>query len=284
MTTELSLKGLFEDKRIWYPILLIITALPFLVPIGLPIKVYPWTQAAYDTVNAVPEGSTVIVGMEFSSGGWGEAGYQAKAVLSHALKRNLKLVFIHDPVAPASPMMTERVMQELQISIIDPLGKQYGVDWVNLGIVAGGAPSAAKLAQDFHATIQVDMTGNSLKDLEITKNIVDVHDFALILRFSTGPGFPLEQEWRVIYGIPEVVGSQAMGLTTSIASWEAGILSGFLSGSRGAAEYEFITKIFGDATVAMDAINTSHIFALALLFGGNIWYYLSKGRKPTEEK
>jgi hypothetical protein len=284
MTTELSLKKLFADKRIWYPILFIITAFPFLVPIGLPIKVYPWTQAAYDSLAAIPEGSTIIVGMEFSSGGWGEAGYQAKAVIAHAFKNNLKLVFIHDPVAPASPMMTERVIQELQASVLTPLGKQYGVDWVNLGIVAGGAPSAAKLAQDFHATIQYDMTGNVLKDLEITKDIENVHDFALILRFSTGPGFPLEQEWRVIYGIPEIIGSQAMGLTPAIANWEAGITIGFLSGSRGAAEYEYLTKQFGEATTAMDAINTSHIFALALLFGGNISYYISKYRKPKEEK
>lgn len=277
----MELSKLLADKRFYYPWLFLIVAIVFIYPLGLPLKVYDYTAAAYNTVNSIPEGSNIMISMSFSSGGWGECGYQSKAVLAHALKRNCKLFFIHDPSDPTSPMMTERVIKELTPTIITPLGKTYGVDWVNLGVVGGGSSTAAGLARDFHATLQYDMFQNSLKNLPISKNIKDYHDFALVMIFATGPGFPLHEEWRIVYNIPEVDGTQSMSLTSYLSMWQAGIISGFLQGSRGAAEYESLSRIFGDATKAMDAINSSHIFALLLLVAGNIWYWVKKPKTPV---
>jgi len=278
---EYSLRKLLSDKRFLYPWLVVLVAIPYIRPIGLPVVAYPWTKAAYDTVESIPEGSNVIVDTGFSPGSWAEQGAQGMALISHTLRRNCKLVFLVDAQEPPGVMMAERIMKELGPTVVDPRGKKYGVDWVNLGIVAGGVAAAAQLAQDFHATVKYDTYGTSLKELPLTKNIRGVADFALILLITTGRAFPLLEQWRIPYAktIKIIVATMGMGLTTYIANWNAGIVNGLLSGIRGAAEYEALTKNYGEATKGMDAVNLSHIFAVVLLFAGNASFWIARTRK-----
>jgi hypothetical protein len=211
--------------------------------------------------------------MSFSPGGWGESGYQSLALCAHAFTHNHKLFFIADPSSPAGVMMADRVISELQDRIIGPLGKQYGVDWVNLGVVAGGAPTAAQLAIDFLGTIQVDYMGASLNTLAISKDITGYQDFAVVFEPMTGPGFPAKEEWSWVYGVPYIQGTQYLTISRDIADWEAGLNQGFLAGQRGAAEYEYLAGILMDATKALGAVNMSHIFAVIVLALGNIYYW-----------
>jgi hypothetical protein len=275
MTSEkYNLKKLLTDGRIFGFVLLILTAVPFLTPIAFPISVGDWTQAAYDLIDTSPEGSNILIAMSFSPGGWGESGYQSLALVAHAFTRNHKLFFIADPSSAAGVMMAERVISELRDSIVDPLGKVYGVDWVNLGVVAGGAPTAAQLAIDFQGTIQVDYAGASLQNMAISKDITGYQDFAVVFEPMTGPGFPAKEEWCWVYGVPYIQGTQYLTITRDIADWNAGLFQGFIPGQRGAAEYEYLADILMDATKALGAINMSHIFALIVLALGNLYYWL----------
>jgi hypothetical protein len=275
MTSEkYDIKKLLTDGRVFGLLLIILTAVPYITPIAFPITVGPWTQDAFDIIDTAPPGSNILICMSFSPGGWGESGYQAKAFVAHALTQGQKVFFIADPSSPEGVMMAERVISELRDSIVDPLGKVYGVDWVNLGVVAGGAPTARQLALDFHATIQSDHVGTSLTTLAISKDIQNYQDFLCVFEPMTGPGFPAKEEWCWILGIPYIQGTQYLTITRDIADWQAGLFQGFIPGQRGAAEYEYLAGIFMDATKALGAVNMSHIFAIIVLALGNGYYWL----------
>jgi len=275
---EKKMYSLLTDQRIYAVLIIILTAIPFITPIAFPVKISPWTQAVYNLVQNAPAGSNIMIAVSFTAGGWGEAGYESKAFVAHCFKKNLKLLFIADPVCAEGVMMAERVINELRSTIITPLGKTYGVDWVNLGVVSGGPPVAAQMALDFHAVIKVDYFGNSLKELAITKNIQGVHDFYMIFEPMTGPGFPVKEYWSFVYNIPYVQGTQYLTIARDIGDWQSGLWAGFIPGQRGAAEYELLTGNFMDATKALGAINMSHIFALLVLAAGNIYYWTHRKR------
>src|SRR5262249_17370531 len=48
------------DRRIIFILVGIGTALPLLLPVNLPITVTPRVEAAYDTIDALPAGSTIL--------------------------------------------------------------------------------------------------------------------------------------------------------------------------------------------------------------------------------
>jgi hypothetical protein len=49
------------DPRWYYYLLVLVVALPIIKPWGLPIKVGPEARSFYETVEALPQGSTIFL-------------------------------------------------------------------------------------------------------------------------------------------------------------------------------------------------------------------------------
>jgi hypothetical protein len=48
------------DSRIIYSLVFIVLAIPIIQPVGLPLKISPLTQEAYDIIDTMPPGSKVL--------------------------------------------------------------------------------------------------------------------------------------------------------------------------------------------------------------------------------
>src|SRR5213594_3090196 len=80
------------DRRVVYLVMGLAVLVPILFPIGLRVTITPPTQAAFDAIETLPEGSRVLVSFDYGPSTAAENDPMAAAVLRHCMARNLKVV------------------------------------------------------------------------------------------------------------------------------------------------------------------------------------------------
>ncbi|HEX3112895.1 MAG TPA: hypothetical protein VHU20_06480, partial [Candidatus Eisenbacteria bacterium] len=71
------------DRRIIFILVGLGTALPLLVPVNLPITVTPRVETAYQTIDALPAGSTVMFSLDYEPDVAAELLPMTVAVMRH---------------------------------------------------------------------------------------------------------------------------------------------------------------------------------------------------------
>lgn len=257
------------DRRWIWAILLVVVAVPVLVPIGLPIKISPDTQKFYDYVAAIPEGSLIVLDCAYSFGSTGELNPMFAAVFRHALQENLRVVI--------RGMWREgpQICQNLAEPIARELGKEYGRDWINLGFRAPWDSVLRQSTDDIaRAHAGVDHFGKPLRDYPIMQDAraINPQYFKAYIVFDTGdPGAPdvlaLVTEPT---GLPMGVGIIQMSIPGVLPYVNTGQYFGYIGGSRGAAEYEQLVDRPGIASGNQDALSLAAIFAFLMVILGNV--------------
>jgi hypothetical protein len=255
------------DQRYIFVLLFIMVIIPLVHPLGFPIPVSPETQRAYDTIENLPEGSIVLVGNEFTSDSWTELGPSYIAVLKHMLYKNLRLVLIafFNPEALVSfeTMIKPKVNWE---------GKEYGVDYVDLGFLSGGESAAAAFANNPKVTT-VDRYGTPLENLPLMRDITSAQNFSLIVEVDPGAHLPeYMRQFQATFGLKIITITYGVTKSAYIPYLNTGQLSGMVVALTGGAEYEFLIKSPGTAIAGMDAVTTTHIIIAASIIVGNIAY------------
>ncbi|MCS6896672.1 MAG: hypothetical protein NZM29_01755, partial [Nitrospira sp.] len=80
------------DRRVIFLIIGLCTLVPLLYPVGLPIKISPEVRGVYDYVEAMPEGSVLLLSLDFDPSSKPELYPQAVALLRHAFRKNLRVI------------------------------------------------------------------------------------------------------------------------------------------------------------------------------------------------
>src|SRR2546427_10490549 len=89
------------DRRMIFVLVGLGTAIPLLWPVNLPITVTPRVEAAYQTIEALPAGSTVLVSMDYEPDTMAELQPMAIAGLRHCFRRNLTVIAL--TLYPSAP-------------------------------------------------------------------------------------------------------------------------------------------------------------------------------------
>ena len=258
------------DRMVIYLITLIGLCFFIVNPIGIPLKVTDEVRQYYNQIEDLPEGSKVIVTWDVSSMTWLEQGYGGEASLRHLFRKNgIKIIGIS--FFNEGPLFWESTMKK-----IDTSGKEYGVEYCYLGYVPGDKPATAAVADDLRKVIPVDYYGNEIDQLEVMDGIHGAEDFDLMVNFAAGSPQWYIENWNAIYDtkiVTIVLSSVAPG---QLPLLDAGQLVGILGGSRGAAEYELLLKMPGDALASMDAQSYAHILLIIFLVVGNIGFLMSE--------
>jgi hypothetical protein len=244
----------------------------YLKPLGLPLTIEEYTLNMYNHIETLgPESKPYIVSLDYSIGGKGEVYPAVLAVTKHLLSREVPLVFLGFAMPEVTPMM-DQLFKDVQIE--EKWGYEYGVDYVGIGYIPGTETAGAALATNFKNVVQADAYGNSLNDLEISKDFTDWQDFSGVFAPTTVTGGGWITYWNVPYGFPvtqAVLGSMAM---QGVEQVDLGYLVGFIAGIRGGAEYEKLTGFLGKGAKSLDVLSTVHILGIAFIVAGNIeWYY-----------
>lgn len=269
------------DRRIIYLITGILVVLPLVKPFGLPLAVSRQVEQAYKVIDAVPNGSTVLVGFDYEPGSVAELHPQAKAVLSTLVKKNIKVVGLTS--FPVSTKFAEDILAATYAAA----GKVYGTDYVNLGYYAGAESSFAAFCENPTSVFKNEYHGKAVSSLPIMAGIKNVGDFDIVITFNDGPGTGTNTEMyvrqvNIAHGKKLVVGVTGVMGPANMSFLHSGNISGLMVGLKAAAELEKVSKTTGAATAAMDALSLAHILVVVMIVLGNVAMYLDR-RRPSRK-
>jgi hypothetical protein len=267
---DFSNRILSLDRRFIFILIGVVTLIPLLYPIGLPVRISPEAQRVYDYIEQLPEGATVVISFDYDPASKPELHPMTIAILHHAFGRNLKVIGM--TLWPTGTSMAESVLAQ----IAQEFGKVHGQDYVFLGYAPGEANAILSMGQDLYAAFPTDYYGTPTQTIPILHDIRTLRDVPYV--FSLSAGFPGLDTWYVYgkekYGFELGGGSVAVSVPKFYPLLNTGQIHGLLGGLRGAAEYETLLNMSGKAIAGMDAQSATHFLIIILIVVCNVFYFL----------
>jgi hypothetical protein len=265
------------DRRIIFLLIFVAVAIPLIKPLGLPIGVSPPVQSLFDAVEALPPGTIVMFGGDYSPDSMPELQPMSIAFLRHAFKNDLRVVITC--LWPASPPLVEAALAPL----VEEFDKEYGVDYVNLGYMTGGPVTILGMGNSIPGTFPRDYYGTPVGEIPLMDEVGSLADVALVMEVSAGT--PGTREWvqQAVSRFDVTLGSgtTAVGAPNFYPYVSSGQLVGLLGGLKGAAEYETLVGAPADATKGMDAQSIVHALIVLFILFGNVVYFVSRRSAPV---
>jgi len=259
------------DRRIIFILVGLGTALPLLVPVNLPITVTPRVETAYDTIDALPAGSTVMFSLDYEPDVAAELLPMTVAVMRHAFRRNLHVVAL--TLYPAGPGLVEpaiRVAAEAE-------HKVRNKDYAFLGYKSGFQTVMIGMGESIRSQFPVDFYGTPLDSIPVMRGVRNYGEIALLVNLTASSAADYWIQFAVgRYRKPMVLGATAVMATDYYPYLSSRQLLGLIGGMKGAAEYEKRMDIFGDARRGMDAQSLVHVIVTVLVILGNVALFASR--------
>lgn len=256
--------------------------IPMIFTASCEFKVDQRVQALYDTVEALPAGSTIFLSADFDPASRPELEPFFRANLDHLFRKDIKIVSA--TLWEFAPPIVVPILHELAKAH----GKEYGVDYVFLGYKPGKELAIKAIGENIPKTFPVDYQGTPVEELPVMQGFKQAKDFPLIVNVSAG--FPGTREYVLQiqgqYDLAIASSTTAVSGPDYIPFFKADQLVGLAAGMPGSAQYEKLVWANSDppegtrklATQAINVLNLGHAFIIALILFGNIAYFLTKPR------
>ena len=262
------------DRRWIYLAVGVTVVLSFLLPSPFPIGITPEARSLFDAVEALPDGSKVMVVYDYYPAAIAECEPIAIAALHHLFRKNCKVVTLSN-IPYGGPSMAERVTRVMG----DRYGKVYGVDYVNLGYKYGYVAVLSGMGQSIESIFPTDNSGTPLAQLPLMDSVKNYSNVAFVFEIADNA---TADYWVSIvnaqYGVPMGCGGTAVMAPKFYAYVASGQFVGLLGGMRGAAEYEILIGKEADAVRGMQAQSLVHLLIIAMVVLGNIGFFFSRRR------
>ncbi len=261
------------DRRVIYWLLFILLIIPFIRPLGLPVSIGPQTISLLEGLRKLKEGDVVVVNISSGVSAWPECLPSLVAVSKVLIQQKAKIIYWTSFVD--GHMTFEKIVEKVP----GFKGLKYGVDYVHLGFYTGAEPTVAQLATNIRAIFTTDYKGTPIDQLPIMRGVNSAKDVKMVISSDTGDyGDYYIRQWRIPYGVPFAEIGIAMIFSSYQPYWPE-IIFGMTGGAKGGAELEKLIGEPGDATVTMDAINTSHLLVIVAVILANIGYAATRRRR-----
>ncbi|MFO7941961.1 MAG: hypothetical protein R6U92_04885 [Bacillota bacterium] len=256
------------DRRVLYVIILVLVAWPLISPIGLPVSISQRVVDAYETVESLEEGDTIVWSFDYTVGGGPDCHPQTQAVWKHLARKNIRVVCVS--FVPEGSQFSREM-----VTLWEQQGKVYGEDMIDVGFIAGFETGIGAFVSNPTGAAETDIRGNNVADLPIMEGIEDIGDFDLVGAIATGAPGPFEWVRQLSgYDVDYLIGVVTVMGPQSIPFWESGQAIGLLMGLRDAASYEILIEQPGLAVAAMDSQSFAHLYIILLVIVGNIVYFV----------
>jgi hypothetical protein len=271
-----------RDARYGYLVLLALMFVMCQVTIPSPIPILRWTKALWDYVEALPAGSLILVSNQYGSPGPTFEPF-AYSFMHQCFRKNLRVVVV-SPALIFVPW-ADRVLSDTGWGGggVGANGKTYGVDYVNLGFLAGmeaGIATLAKNPKDVYTS--VDYYGKPISSLPIMNDFTGaaaIKIVVVIYDYNPEP-YSWMRQWRP-YGIPIALHHYG-GPATWLPYWNTGDLIGVSSDIDGGAQYETLENKPGLASALTTLSSTFFILQAATIVIASAVFWGSKLTKKKE--
>lgn len=270
------------DRRWIFLAMFLAVAVPLLCGLTFPERVTPPTKIVFDAIEAMPEGSKVLISFDFDPASSGEMAPMAAAFTRHCCEKKLKLylmtLWYYGP-----PIMEP----SLHIIKNEYPHMKYGEDYVHLGFKAGLQVAIRNAMSDLKNDFHVDHFGTPITQIPMLRGIDSLRDMDLFI--CPGSGFPGPQEWVQFAAAPHrvkmLIGSPGVQ-TPSILPYVPQQVIGMIGSVKQAAEYEQALIVKHPALAsrpgAKEALRrmgpqfVAHLLMIALIVLGNYVYFRQK--------
>ena len=259
------------DRRIIFLIVAVAAVIPILTRAILPLSPTPDVKKAFDAVNSLPEGSVVLISIDYDAASMPELQPMLHAILKHCFIKNLKVALMgHWPLGlPLGPIALDEEAKRFN--------KVYGEDYVFLGFRPGLAAVMINMGKEIRTVFNTDYYGTPLDSIPMMQNVHNYTDIALLIGLEAGSvGDFWVQFAQARYAQKIILGSTAVVTPDLYPYLQAGQIVGLIGGTRGAADYEKLVNSLGPATVGMTAQTVIHIVVLIFILIGNIGYFVTR--------
>jgi len=276
-------KLLVIDRRIIFLFVAIAVTLPLFSKAILHIEVSPTVKAVYETVDNLPAGSKVLVSFDYDPASAPELQPMALSFFRHCFSKDLKVIIIG--LWPQGPVQANIALEDVfRNPDIQAKNLQYGIDYVNLGYMAGNEVVIQSMGSDIHTTFPADYSGNRTSELPLMKGVKNFDNIDFVYNLSAG--YPGTQEW-VQFAVDRFnarlgAGNTAVQAPMMYPYMQAGQLIGILGGMKGGAEYEILAKRPARAVSYMFSQGVSHAVVVFFVIIGNLAFFITRGKKKKE--
>lgn len=261
------------DRRILYLLLALAVMLPLFFTPRPSARVSAPVRDAFAAVDSLPEGTVVMISIDYDPSSAPEVQPMMIALLRHCFSKNLKVI-ITAQLALGLPL------GEAALNMVAPeFGKRYGVDYVNIGYRPGGTAVMLGMGREIRDYFNTDSRDVPIDSFEFMRSVHNYRDIALVVSLAHGAVADLWVQYvGARFGQRVIVGCTGVNVSNMFPYYKSGQIAGLLAGMQGAAEYESLIRTPGKATKGMLAQSVAHLLIIALLLVGNIGYLVGRGR------
>jgi hypothetical protein len=274
MSSELGKKLQSIPRPIIAALTILVVVVPMIRPLNIPVPITKEVADFHQYILDLPSGSLVCFGFDCGTWHWVRTGSAAVATLNLLLTRDVKIYIWSTTGAAAGlwPILEEK--------LTIPEDKEYGVDWVYVGFVAGQETALAQMADDLFSP-GTDYYGNKLEDLPMMEGIKDWQDVKLVINNGASGAWPkfYVRQWSSRYGTPFAILQTPVNTLMNLPFRASELINWVIWANEGGAELEAILGYKGWGHANTDAQNLVHVFAILLIIIGNIGYTLERGGK-----
>lgn len=252
--------------------------IPLVFPVSFKISTTPEAKALYDAVEALPDSSAVLLTFDLWPNALAETEPMARAALHHLFRKNCRVLTL-TTIPLGGPSLAERVTREMAAKY----NKVYGVDFVNLGYKANYVSVLKGLGSSIEMIYPTDNSGTLLSQLPLTQKVKNYNDIAFI--FVVADNGVIDYWISIVnaqYGKPVGAGVTSVMAPKLYSYVGTGQLKGLLGGMKGAAEYEQLVSKPDLAVTGMGIQSLVHFLLIALIFIGNLGFFMHRRAQRGE--
>jgi hypothetical protein len=234
-------------------------------------------------ISQLPENAPVLVGFDFEPGLAAELDTAAKPVFDHLLSEGALLTLIS--TSPSGPILAERFIQSFQSDQI----LIYGLEYVNLGYIPGGAVGLLSFIENPQGTIPFTIDGLSAWETEernglpATAGISQITDYSMIILLVDDPDTarmwieqlgPTITNPQVLTSFVLITSAQLEPVVRPYYESSPQPVNGLVVGLRGGAAYARIMGGDDFPGKFWDAFGMGTFVAALLILVGGLGYYV----------
>jgi len=272
------------DRRWLFGLTFLAIGIPLLTGVVLPQRVSPIVENVFEAIDELPDGSIILMPLDFDPSAEGELQPMANAFVRHAAEKNHKIYFM--TIWPQGVGMIQRQIALLKKEYPD---YEYGEDYVNLGYRPGYEGVIKLITSDLPKLYDSDQQGTPVNQIPMMKEIDNIQQFPLIVNVSSGdPGL---KQWVQYAATPydsiEIVGGTTGVQASTLYPYIPNQMIGMLAGIKPAAEYEkLMFEKYPEieerpeanlAHIFMTSQEVAHFMLITIIILGNLVMWKTRG-------
>jgi hypothetical protein len=267
------------DRRWIYLAMALAVIFPLLVPIKFPVGITPEAQQLYDAVEALPDGSVVMLTFDYYPSTVAETRPMSIAALHQMFRKNLRVITM-TTIPLGGPSLADRTTKEMAALY----HKTYGVDYVNLGYKANYTAVLLGMGTSIESIYPADQYGTPLAQLPLMQQVKNYKDMKFIFIVADNG---IVDNWISIvnaqFSMPMGAGVTAVMAPKFYSYVQAKQMTGLLGGMKGAAEYEMLVHKPAMALIGMDSQSLAHLLIIGFVIAGNLAFFALRRKKEFRD-